>query len=68
MSNLYLHYLIDPRFEGVKRLFDLPFKNNTDKKVNTKYHLSTLEMTNYNVIIDWQNIFYQPVKKKLNIW
>ena len=31
-QNQYLHYLIDPIFQQVNRLFVLPFKNNADWK------------------------------------
>ena len=36
-QNRYLDYLIDPRFQGVNRLFVLSFENRTDRIVHTGY-------------------------------
>ena len=60
--NPYLDFLIDPSFQGVNRLFVLSFENKDDRKVNTKYYLQTVEIKDYNVMIDGQNFFDQPVK------
>ena len=35
--NQYLDFLIDPSFQGVKRLFVLLFENEGDRKVHTGY-------------------------------
>ena len=61
-QNGYLNYLIDPGFQGVNRLFVLPFENETDREVHTKYYLPTEEIKYYNVIIDGRNLFDQPIK------
>ena len=70
--NLYSDYLIDPSFQGVKRLFVLLFENSTDRKVPTKYYLPTVEIKDYNIMIDkyydGQNVFDQPVKNYLNAY
>ena len=60
--NLYLDYLIHPSFHGVKRLFVLLFENTTDRTVHTKYYLPTVEIKDYNVMIDGQNFFDQSIK------
>ena len=60
----YFHYLIDC-FQGVNRLFVLPFKSTTDRIVHAKYFLQTVEIEYYNVITNEQNFFDQPVKNKL---
>ena len=52
-----LNYLIDPSLQGVNKLFVLPFKNETDREVHTKYYLPIVEIKNYNVII-----INQPIK------
>ena len=49
-------------FEGVKRLFVSLFENKDDRTVHTKYYLATVELNNYNVMIDGRNFFDQPVK------
>ena len=64
VANPYLDYLIDPSFQGVNRLFVLSFENNTNRAVHTKY-LQTVEKRDYNIMIDWQNFFDQPVKNNL---
>ena len=70
--NPYSDYLIDPSFQGVKRLFVLLFENSTDRKVPTKYYLPTVEIKDYNIMIDkyydGQNVFDQPVKNYLNAY
>ena len=43
-------------------------KNTTDKTVHTKYYLPTVEMKDYNVMIDGQNFFDQSVKGNLRIY
>ena len=60
--NPYLDFLIDPSFQGVNRLFVLSFENKDDRTVHTKYYLPAAEIKDYNVMIDGQNLFAQPVK------
>ena len=67
VPNPYLDYLINPSFEGVNRIFVLSFENATDRIVHTKYFLPTVEIKDYNVMIDGQNFFDQPVKIFKNI-
>ena len=61
-QNKYLDYLIYPGFQGVNRLFVLSFKDEAQRKNCKWYHLPTVEIKNYNVLIDEQNFFYQPVR------
>ena len=65
MPNTYLDYLIDPSFQGVNRHFVLSFENTTDRTVHTKHYLQTVKIQDYNVMIDGQNFFDQPVKNNL---
>ena len=53
-----LYYLFDPRFRGVNRLFVLSFENTTDRTVHTKYYLPTVEIKDYNVMINGENQFF----------
>ena len=39
-----------------------------DRTVHTKYYLSTVQINDYNVIIDGENFFDQPVKKNLRTY
>ena len=66
--NPYLDYLTDQRFQGVNRLFVLSFENNTDRTIHTKYYLPTVEIKDYNVMIDDWNFFDQQVKNDLTTY
>ena len=43
-------------------------KNTTDKTVHTKYYLPTVEIKDYNVMIDGQNFFDKSVKGNLRTY
>ena len=60
-QNQCLHFLIDPNFEGVNRLFVLSSENEEDGKVQTGYYLPKVEIKYYNVLNDGKNFFDQPV-------
>ena len=57
--------LIHPSFQGVNRLFILSFEDEVQRRSYERYYLSTVERKNYNVIIDGQNFFGQPVRNNL---
>ena len=61
----YLDFLIDPSFHGVNRLFVLSFKNEARRTSYKRYYLPTRDIKNYNVMIDGQNFFDQPVRNNL---
>ena len=67
VPNPYLHYLylIDPGFQGENRVLVLSFENDTDRTIHTKYYFSTIEIKDYNAMIDGQNVFGQRVKNSL---
>ena len=44
------------------------FENNGDRKAHTGYFLPKVEIKNYNVIIDGQNFFDQPVKNDMRTY
>ena len=60
--NPYLSLLINPSFQGVNRLFVLPFNANDSRILPSKYYLPTAKVKDYNVIIDGKNLFDQPIK------
>ena len=67
--NRYFNYLIDTSFQGVNRLFVLSFENDAHRKNDKRHFLSTVEIKNYNVMIDRKNFFNQPVLKDCNwLW
>ena len=57
-----LNYLIESRFQGVNRRFVLAFENDEQRKVHSGYYLPNLEIRNYNVMINGENFFDQPIK------
>ena len=67
-SKPYLDFLIEPSFPGGNRLFALSFENKDDRTAQTKYYLATVEMKDYNVIINGKNIFDHPVKNSLRTY
>ena len=67
-QNQYLDYLIHPSFQGVNRLFILSFENNAHQRSYKQYFLSTVEIENYNVMIDGKKFLDQPVKNKLRTY
>ena len=67
-QNQYLDYLIDPRFQGVNRLFLLSFQNEADRKGHTGYYLPTVEIKHYNVMIDGRYFFNQPVRNDIKTY
>ena len=56
--NPYLHYLIDPCFQGVNRLFLLLFWNVRDRTLHTRCYLPKVEITDYNVMIDGKTFLF----------
>ena len=64
-QNQYLDFLIDPSFQGVIRLFVLPFENEAQRTSCKQYYLPTKEIKSYNVMIDRQNFFDQPIRNNL---
>ena len=61
-QNQYIDYLIDPSFQGVNRLFVLPFEVNVVWTGHLRYFLPTVELKDYN--IDWwEKHFDWPIKK-----
>ena len=49
-------------FQEVSRIFVLAFENDTPKTSHSGYYLPYVEIKNYNVMINGENFFDQPVK------
>ena len=60
-QNRYLNYLINPSFQGLNRLFVLPFENENGRTSHSTYYLPKVEIKDYNVMIDGRNFFDQPI-------
>ena len=52
-----LRFLNWSKFSMSDWLFVLSFENKDDRTVHTKYYLPTIEIKDYNVVIDEQNVF-----------
>ena len=61
-QNPHLNHLIDPSFQGVKRILVLSFDNATYRTVHTEYHLRKVQINGYNVMVNGKNVFDQPIK------
>ena len=48
-QNRYLNHLVDPSFQGVKRLFVLPFENKNDWTSHSTYYLPKVEINDCNI-------------------
>ena len=60
--NANLTYLIEPSFQGVNRLFILAFENDTQRTSHSNYYLPNVEIKDYNITINGENVFDQPIK------
>ena len=56
-KNNNLNYLIDPTFSNINRLFVLSFENEDDRTSYHKYYLPSVEIKDYNVLIDGNAFF-----------
>ena len=61
-QNLNLNHLVEPSFQGVKRLFVLAFENDTQRTCAKGYYLPTVQLKDYNIMINGENFFDQPIK------
>ena len=59
-----LNFLIDPTFNNVNRLFFLDFPKEEDRRSFSKYYTETVEIKDYNVIIDGEPFYETPIKNK----
>ena len=61
-QNPNLNHLVEPSFQGVNRLFVLAFENDDDRISDDQYYLPTVETKDYNIVINGENFFDQPIK------
>ena len=61
-QNPNLNHLVELSFQGVNRLFVLAFENDDDRTSDDQYYLPTVEIKDYNVVINGENFFDQPIK------
>ena len=63
-QNPNLNHLVEPSFQGINRLFVLAFENDNNRTSNDEYYLPTVEIKDYNIVINGENFFDQPIKNK----
>ena len=54
--------MIEPSFKRVNRLFVLAFEKDTQRTSHNGYYLPNVKLKDYNVMINRENFFDQPVK------
>ena len=62
--NPNLNHLVEPSFQGINRLFVLAFGNDEDRIDHEKSYLLNVEIKDYNIMINGENFFDQPIKNK----
>ena len=61
-QNPNLNHLVEPSFQGINGLFVLAFENDDDRTSSDEYYFRTVEIKDYNIIINGENFFDQPIK------
>ena len=61
-KNPNLNHLVEPSFQGVNRLFVLPFEGDDNRTARDSYYLPTVEIKDNNIMINGENFFDQPIK------
>ena len=60
--NANLNHSVEPSFQGVNILFVLAFENATQRTSHSGYYLPNVEIKDYNIMINGENFFDQPIK------
>ena len=61
-ENPNLNHLVEPSFQGVNILFVLAFENDNQRTSYERYYLPTVEIKDYNIVINGENFFDEPIK------
>ena len=61
-QNTNLTCLVEPSFQGVSRFFVLAFEDDTQRTSHSGYYLPNVEIKDYNIVINGENFFDQPIK------
>ena len=57
-----MNHLVELIFKGVNRLFVLAFENDDYRSSTRRFNLPTVKIKDYNIMINGQNVFDQPIK------
>ena len=63
-QNPNLNHLVEPSFQRVNRLFILAFEDDAQRTAHNSYYLPIVEIKDYNIVINGENVFDQPIKNK----
>ena len=61
-QNPNFNHLVEPSFQGVNRFFVLAFENDAQRTSHSGYYLPNVEIKDYNIMINGENVFDQPIK------
>ena len=61
-QNPNLNHLVEPRFQGINRLFVSAFENDAQRTSNIIYYVPNVEIKDCDFMTDGKNLFDQPVK------
>ena len=61
-QNPNLNHLVEPSFQGVNRLIVLAFEGDNNRTAHDSYYLPTVEIKDYNIMINGESFFDQPIK------
>ena len=61
-QNPNLNHLVEPSFQGVNRLFVLAFEKDDNRTSDDRYYLPTVEIKDYNIMLNGENFFDHPIK------
>ena len=61
-QNPNFNHLVEPSFQGVNRLFVLAFEGDDNRTADDSYYLPSVEIKYYNIMINGENFFDQPIK------
>ena len=67
-KNVFKYINLDPSFQGVNRLFVMAYNREDNKPTRngrTRYHLPTIDLNKYNVIIDGRNFYDNPIESNV---
>ena len=67
-NNVFKFINLDPSFQGVNRLFVMAYSraaNEPDRNSRQKYYLPRVVLKKYNVIIDGQNFYDNPIESDI---
>ena len=63
-QNASLNHLFEPSFQGINHIFILAYEGDTQRTSAKGYYLPNVELKVYNIMINGEKFFDQPIKKQ----